>query len=102
MVHFEVDLLNQSCRCTFDKTKGVLIIRPANDGSALFRIDVSVGKIPKVLSGRYTSLNKAKEAVEEYNRTLKESTIAKAENIRKERTLRKEGQNASVSKSENS
>jgi hypothetical protein len=102
MVIFEEDIINQSCKCTFDKIKSVLTIRPANDGSALFRIDVANGTIPKVLAGRYGSVRKAKEAIELYDRTLKESRTVRTEKFIEARIQRKAKRNASVSKSENS
>ncbi len=102
MVYFEEDSINQSCKCTFEKIKSVFTIRPANDGSALFRIDVSQGKLPRTLAGRYTTIWKAREDIERYDRALKESQTVKTEKLREERIQRKARRNASISESENS
>ncbi len=102
MVTFDVDRMNQVCRCTFDKIKSVLTIRISGDGSGLFRIEPSIGKLPACLAGRYTSINVAQKAILDYDRVLKESRTVRTEKFMEQRKLRKERRNASISESESS
>lgn len=62
---------------TSDKYNGYFTVRKSNDGFSFFEISVSQGKVPKVLSGRYTGLRQAKQALVKYLESAKE-TKAKA------------------------
>lgn len=48
--------------------------------AALLKVKSKEGRLPNALAGHYTSLTKAKQAIEEYKRTLKPKVSRVAEN----------------------
>lgn len=66
------------------KTKNGKTIKVLPDGTGLFRIELtSGGKLPKELSGRYTGITAAQEAVNAY--LVKASYVHKRDKERKAR-----------------
>jgi hypothetical protein len=58
------------------------------------------GQVPEALSGKYSSMLKAKEAVATYLNNKEETKAARRENFAKEREERKARQNAPVADTE--
>lgn len=48
------------------KFKGKFIIYKSNDGFSFFKVKMTVGKVAKELEGAYSTMYKAKDAVEFY------------------------------------
>jgi hypothetical protein len=66
-----------------------LTIQKDRSGFIFFEIVTEKGPTPAELSGSYSSIPKAKEAVEHYIRNMKETIGARRENFAKEREERK-------------
>lgn len=84
------------CRCP-EKMVSEFIIKKDKSGFIFFEITISAGAMPAELSGKYSSISKAKEAVEFYLRNKKETDAARRENFAKEREERKALKNAAKS-----
>lgn len=76
------------CRCP-EKMLTALTIQKDRSGFIFFEIVTEKGPTPAELSGSYSSIPKAKEAVEHYIRNMKETIGARRENFAKEREERK-------------
>jgi hypothetical protein len=83
-----------TCICKTDKMLKPLTIRKAQDGFVFFEVTSEVGLIPKELSGKYTSMPKAKEAVAQYFRTMKETIGVRRENFGRDFDERKKVRDA--------
>ncbi len=68
MVEFIENTAKQTCVCKTDKLATDIHIRKSNDGFIFFEFHFEKGLVPKELSGRYSSLEKGKQAVESYLR----------------------------------
>lgn len=90
MVEFIEDTVNQTCACRSDKLVTDILIEKANDGFVFFEFKVTKGSVPKELSGKYSSINKAKEAVTAYLNQKSESVAAKRAYFAKSLEERKE------------
>lgn len=66
MTDFIHDTENQRCECKSDKIVGSFYIEKELGGYRFFVIRVEVGSVPKTLSGKYSSMQKAQEAVKKY------------------------------------
>lgn len=77
MVEFIEDTVNQTCICRSDKLVTDILIEKANDGFIFFEFRVTKGSVPKELSGKYSSINKAKEAVTAYLNKKNDTVAAK-------------------------
>jgi len=84
------------CRCP-EKMVTALTIRKDSSGFIFFEIVPDIGPTPAELSGKYSSIPKAKEAVEFYLRNKKETEAARRENFAREREERKALKNAAKS-----
>ena len=90
MVEFIEDTVNQTCICKSDKLVTDILIEKSNDGFVFFEFRVTKGSVPKELSGKYSSINKAKEAVTAYLNQKSESVAAKRAYFAKSLEERKE------------
>jgi len=79
----------QLCYITTDKMASKVIIRKCNDGFIFFEVAFERGPVPSELSGKYSSIPKAKEAVLHFIDNRKETESARRENFAKEREERK-------------
>jgi hypothetical protein len=66
MIDIETDTVNQYCVIRSDKMLSEVYVEKEESGYAFFRIRFEKGSVPEELSGRYTSLEKGKQAVENY------------------------------------
>lgn len=89
------------CRCP-EKMLTALTIQKDRSGFIFFEIVAEKGPTPAELSGSYSSIPRAKEAVEHYLRNKKETIGARRENFAKEREERKALKDAPKSDSEGS
>jgi hypothetical protein len=87
------------CRCP-EKMLTALTIQKDRSGFIFFEIVTDKGPVPAELSGSYSSIPKAKEAVQQYLRNKKETIGARRENFAKEREERKALKDAPKSDSE--
>lgn len=87
------------CRCP-EKMVQAMTIRKDRSGFIFFEVVLEQGPTPAELSGKYSSIPKAKQAVEHYLRNKKESIAARRENFAKEREERKALKDAPKSNSE--
>jgi hypothetical protein len=86
-----------TCICKTDKMLKPLTIRKAQDGFVFFEVTSEVGVLPKELTGKYTSMPKAREAVAQYFRTMKETIGVRRENFGKDFDERKKVRDAAKS-----
>ena len=99
MVEYELYRDKQMCVCTTDKLKTKVIIQKSKGGNIFFEFFFEKGNLPKELSGRYTSIRKAQQALEKYLRTKPKSKTV----LRDERAeLREKERNAAKSESKGS
>lgn len=89
MVEFIEDTVNQRCVCKSDKFVNDLIIEKSKDGFIFFDIRFAKGQTPQQLSGKYSSLNSAKKAVEAFVRNAKESKASRTAYFNEKREERK-------------
>ena len=68
MIDIETDTVNQRCVIKSDKMLSEIYVEKENSGYIFFIIKFEKGKVPEELSGRYSSLEKGKQAVESYLR----------------------------------
>jgi hypothetical protein len=68
MIDIETDTVNQRCVIKSDKMMSEIYVEKENSGYIFFIIKFEKGKVPQELSGRYSSLEKGKQAVESYLR----------------------------------
>lgn len=103
MVDFEEYPEKQICICRCpEKMLTALTIQKDRSGFIFFEIVAEKGSTPTELSGSYSSIPKAKEAVQHYIRNKKETIGARRENFAKEREERKALKDAPKSISEGS
>ena len=101
MIEFIEDTAKQRCVCKTSKLNTDIIIQKSNDGFIFFEIKFTKGSPPAELSGHYSSILKAKEAVEHYLNNRKETPTVRRDNFSKARQERKK-QDAAEIKSEGS
>lgn len=77
MPEFIEDTVNQTCICKSSKLVTDILIKKSDDGFSFFDIKVTKGSVPKELSGKYSSINKAKEAVTVYLNRKNDTVAAK-------------------------
>lgn len=80
------------------KANSDFVVQKSNDGFALFDVHVTGGKVPKELSGKYTSAEKGLKAVEAYIKKMKETAAVRRDNMTKRREASK---NAKAVQSDN-
>jgi hypothetical protein len=89
MIEFKENTENKYCEVTSDKMVQKIIIKKASDGFIFFDITLEKGVTPHELSGKFTSLDKAKTAVFNYLKNKKETQAAKREYYAEEARKRK-------------
>ena len=67
MLDFTEDTVNQTCVAKSEKLVTEVTISKEISPFSFFVINFKNGKVPKELSGRYTSVNAAKKALESYH-----------------------------------
>lgn len=95
MIQFHENTETKYCEVTSDKMVQKIIIKKASDGFIFFDISFEKGVVPKELSGKFTSLGKAKKAVFNYLNNKKETQAAKREYYAEEARKRKAKNEAS-------
>jgi hypothetical protein len=99
MIDIETDTVNQRCVIKSDKMVSEIYVQKEESGYSFFRVRFEKGSVPSELSGRYSSLNKGKEAVEYYLRNkVKTKTVQRNEYA----DQREKERNGSKHKSESS
>jgi hypothetical protein len=97
MIDIETDTVNQRCVIRSDKMMSEIYVHKEESGYSFFRVKFEKGSVPSELSGRYSSLDKGKEAVEHYLRNkVKTKTVQRNEYA----DQREKERNGSKSKSE--
>ena len=80
MIDIETDTVNQRCVIRSDKMMSEIYVHKEESGYSFFRVKFEKGSVPSELSGRYSSLDKGKEAVEHYLRNkVKTKTVQRNE-----------------------
>lgn len=82
------DTVNQTASIKTSKYTSKFLISKMSKGSIFFKISLEVGETPAALSGSYSSIKKAIEAVSTFLLTAKETQAAKNERLDKERKER--------------
>lgn len=99
MIDIETDTVNQHCTIKSDKMVSEIYVEKESGGYIFFKVRFEKGIVPEELSGRYSSLQKGKEAVETYLRNrVKTKTVQRNEYA----DQREKERNGSKSKSESS
>ena len=99
MIDIETDTVNQRCVIKSDKMVSEIYVQKEESGYSFFRVRFEKGSVPSELSGRYSSLDKGKEAVEYYLRNkVKTKTVQRNEYA----DQREKERNGSKHKSESS
>ena len=99
MIDIETDTVNQHCVIKSDKMVSAIYVSKEESGYSFFRVSFEKGTVPKELSGRYSSLQKGKEAVEHYLRNKVKTKTVQRNEYADQREMER---NASKSKSESS
>jgi len=73
MIDIETDTVNQVCVIRSDKMLSDITVEKQFGGHSFFTIKFEKGTVPEELSGRYSSLEQGKKAVENYLRTKPKS-----------------------------
>ena len=91
----DLDLEKQYARVESAKHKTDFIVTKLRS-QAFFSIKVSKGLVPSDLSGKYSSLEKALDAVRNYVRTAKETFAVRSDKLHEERQQRKHAESNST------
>jgi|TARA_R110000803_G_scaffold28049_2_gene65221 hypothetical protein len=102
MIEFIEETVNQRCVCKSNKMQSNIIIEKELGGFIFFVVKVEKGVVPQELNGRYSSMLKAKKAIEIYLRDKKETVTTRRENFGKEFEQRKKVKDAAKLNSKNS
>lgn len=73
MIDIETDTVNQRCVIKSDKMLTDIIVEKEVGGFIFFKVKFEKGSVPDDLSGRYSTLEKGKQAVETYLRNKPKS-----------------------------
>ena len=73
MIDIETDTVNQRCVIKSDKMLTDIIVEKEVGGFIFFKVKFEKGSVPEELSGRYLTLEKGKQAVENYLRNKPKS-----------------------------
>lgn len=90
----ELDLEKQYARIESVKHKNDFVVGKLRS-QMFFSVRVTVGQVPKELSGKYSTLEKAIEAVNDYVRTAKETFAVKSDRLHEDRQQRKHAESNS-------
>lgn len=97
---FIEDPAKQTCVVKSDKMVTDIRIQKDRSGYIFFEVTLEKGQVPEALSGKYSSMAKAKAAVAHYLDNKEETKAARRENFAKEREERKALRNGSVADAE--
>ena len=101
-VDFEIDYDNKTLKATCtEKLSTPIHVRKSPDGFIFFEVHVEKGKVPGDLSGKYTSLDNAKKAIQVYLNNITPSKAVRREAFGKDYEERKK-RNATESNAKNS
>lgn len=102
-VEFDInyDKKLSTARCP-SKTKTVYTVSPAPGGFIFYHITTNSGPIAYELSGRYTSLDKANEAIRHYVTNMKKSIGARRDAVHARIDKQKAERHAAKNDAENS
>lgn len=84
----DVDLEKQYARISSEKHKTEFIVGKTR-AAMFFSIRATIGLTPNELSGKYTTLEKAVEAVETFVKNAKETFAVRSDRLHEERQKRK-------------
>jgi len=73
MIDIETDTVNQRCVIKSDKMLTDIIVEKEVGGFIFFKVKFEKGSVPEELSGKYSTLEKGKQAVENYLRNKPKS-----------------------------
>lgn len=90
----ELDLEKQYARIESVKHKTDFIIGKLRS-QMFFSVKVTKGSVPNELSGKYSSLEKAIEAVQQYVKNTKETFATRSDRLHEERQQRKHAESQS-------
>ena len=99
MIEIETDTVNQHCVIKSDKMLSDIYVEKEEGGYIFFKVKFEKGKVPEELSGRYSSLEKGKQAVENYLRAKVKTKALQRNEYADKREIERNG---SKSKSESS
>jgi len=99
MIEYEHDTENQYCLCKSDKLLAEVYIEKEVGGYRFFTIRYQRGPVPKELSGRYTNIPAAQNALERY---LRNKPVSITKRVREYADQREMERNAAKSKSKGS
>tara|TARA_R100001443_G_scaffold52668_2_gene64409 strand:+ start:2166 stop:2468 length:303 start_codon:yes stop_codon:yes gene_type:complete len=99
MIDIETDTVNQHCKIKSDKMVSEIYVEKEDSNYSFFKVRFEKGILPSELSGRYSSLQKGKEAVEHYLRDKVKTKTVQRNEYADQREMER---NASKSKSESS
>lgn len=102
MVEFIHDTENQRCECKTDKLIGSIHIVKERGGFRFFVIQVESGSVPKELSGRYSSIQKAQAGVKKYLANKPQTPHARRKEFGDNYEKRKKAKDGAKLKSEGS
>jgi len=89
MVDVEVFPEDNKAICKTDKRKETYEICKDRSGFITFEFHVSKGQLPEILRGKFTSIEKAVKAFEEWDRKIRHSQAVKDEEFAKNREKRR-------------
>lgn len=89
MVDVEIFPEENRAVCKSDKRKEKYEIRKDRSGFITFEFHVSKGPVPELLTGKFTTINKAIKAFEEFDRKIRHSQAVKNEEFAKSREKRR-------------
>ena len=89
-VEFEIDYDNKTLKATCpEKLSTPIHVKKSPDGFIFFEVHVEKGKVPGDLSGKYTSLDNAKKAIQVYLNNITPSKAVRREAFGKDYEERK-------------
>lgn len=101
-VEFEIDYDNKTLKASCpEKLSTPIHVKKSPDGFIFFEVHVEKGKVPGDLSGKYTSLDNAKKAIQVYLNNIIPSKAVRREAFGKDYEERKK-RNATESNAEGS
>jgi len=98
-VSFQHNTENQTCVCTSEKLLSKVFIEKELGGYRFYKLRYETGKLPKELSGRYSSIPSAQQALENY---LRGRPVSKSKRVKEYGDMREKERNAAKLKSKGS
>ena len=91
MIDIETDTINQYCVIRSDKMLSKIYVEKEESGYAFFKVRFEKGSVPEELSSRYTSLEKGKQAVENYVLNKKKTKTVQRNEYADKREMERNG-----------